>query len=195
MKRRILAILAAIILLLAACASPPPGSAESLVLHPKSKKLTLGLSVSAATHLSVEVLPAGAVTELTWSSSNPRVATVDDRGFVTALTPGKVRITVRDAVTGEKSTCSLQIDSMPMELTLRAEHITLKVKRSYNLAPSISPKQYVRRVNQAITWTSSDPGVATVDIRGRVTSIAPGTALIRGETINGLAAECLVTVE
>ena len=43
-----------------------------------------------------------------------------------------------------------------------------------------------------VVWTSSDERVAAVDSHGRITSVAPGTATISGQTTTGLAASCMV---
>jgi uncharacterized protein YjdB len=48
---------------------------------------------------------------------------------------------------------------------------------------------------KGVVWTSSNPEVATVDQYGRVTAIAPGTALITATTVDGAWSDsCLVTV-
>ncbi|MGM9641023.1 MAG: S8 family serine peptidase, partial [Faecousia sp.] len=51
--------------------------------------------------------------------------------------------------------------------------------------------------NRDVTWTSSDPTVATVDARGVVTAVAPGTATITAASVLDptVTAECVVTVE
>src|SRR5688572_27529447 len=45
-----------------------------------------------------------------------------------------------------------------------------------------------------ITWSSSNPGVATVDVSGRTTRLAPGTTLIRATAANGIFGEATLTV-
>ena len=50
--------------------------------------------------------------------------------------------------------------------------------------------------NQLLSWSSSNPSVATVDNRGKVTAIAPGTSTITAKANDGsgVSASCEVTV-
>ena len=181
-------------LLLCACQSGADGGAVSLAVHPKNKELTLGLPFRAETHLSVEVRPTDAVTRLEWASSNPKVAVVDDRGFVTALTPGTARISVRDAESGARGASTLKIRTVPQELKIRANHADLRTGQKLNLSPKLSPAPHIPNHYKTITWSSSQTDVAAVDARGRVKAVGPGQAEITGETVNGLTQVCVVTV-
>ena len=53
--------------------------------------------------------------QLEWSSSNERVATVDENGVVTAIAEGKTRITLKVIIDGKASTitarCSIEVKS------------------------------------------------------------------------------------
>lgn len=48
--------------------------------------------------------------------------------------------------------------------------------------------------DRAITWSTSDPGVATVDAAGTVAAVAPGSATVVA-TADGKSATCAVTVQ
>ena len=45
-----------------------------------------------------------------------------------------------------------------------------------------------------LTWTTSDPAVATVDEKGRVTGVSAGSAVITATDVAGLSASCTVSV-
>ena len=60
----------------------------------KGGRKTLAVGKALALGKRVKLTPAKAVTTLTWTSSNPAVATVDENGKVTAVSKGKVTITV-----------------------------------------------------------------------------------------------------
>ena len=60
------------------------------------------------------------------------------------------------------------------------------------LTATVAPEN---ATDKAITWTSSDEKVATVDANGLVTAVANGTATITATAANGVKAECVITVK
>ena len=78
-------------------------------------------------------------------------------------------------------------------IALNKTETTLKVGAQEQLTATVLPEE----AEQAVTWKSSDPTVATVDENGLVTAVAPGSATITAATTDGtkLTATCEVTVE
>jgi uncharacterized protein YjdB len=70
--------------------------------------------------------------------------------------------------------------------------LNIKVGESKTLTPTVSPANAsIKTVN----WSSSNPSVATVDSGGRITGVAPGTAIITATTVSGgKTAQCTVNV-
>ena len=69
---------------------------------------------------------------------------------------------------------------------------SLTVGSTTTLTPSISPSN---ASDKAVTWTSSNPSVATISNKGLVTAVAEGEATITVTTHDGgYSATCLVTV-
>lgn len=79
----------------------------------------------------------------------------------------------------------------PTEMKLYYDSMTLSVGDSRGLMVYFLP---VNSRQEAVTWTSSDESIATVDERGIVVAVAPGTATVTGTSESGLTAECAVTV-
>ena len=79
----------------------------------------------------------------------------------------------------------------PTEMKLYYDSMTLSVGASRGLMVYFLP---VNSRQEAVTWTSSDESIATVDERGIVVAVAPGTATVTGTSESGLTAECAVTV-
>ena len=77
-------------------------------------------------------------------------------------------------------------------VSLNKNSSTLIVDGTDTLASTIAPQN---AANQAVTWSSSDANIATVDSNGLVTAINPGIAAITATTQDGSnTATCDVTV-
>lgn len=77
-------------------------------------------------------------------------------------------------------------------VTLNKTATTIAVGASETLTATVVPGD---AYNKNVTWTSSDPAVATVDASGKVTGVAKGTATITVTTENGgYTATCAVEV-
>ena len=75
------------------------------------------------------------------------------------------------------------------EVTLNQASLILKVGQTANLTAKVSPKD---ATDKTVTWSSSDPSVATVD-NGKVTAVAEGSATITAAA-GGKSATCSLTV-
>ena len=82
---------------------------------------------------------------------------------------------------------------LPENIYLGCSELTLKPSESVQLSPVINPHY---ATDKSVTWTSSNPGVATVDENGVVvaSSRATGTATITAQTVNGKKSSCTVKV-
>ena len=79
------------------------------------------------------------------------------------------------------------------EVTLDKTDLPLFVGNTDTLTATVKPED---AANKALTWTSSDDKIATVDQTGKVTAVAPGTATITAAATDGsgVTATCKVTV-
>ena len=122
-------------------------------------------------HLKAETDSEG---EITYESSNPEVAEVNDNGKITALAAGKTKITVTVAETDvfKETSTSIQVTVNKM-----AQKITLKSSYDKKMGQTFSLN--VKRLGTGkITYKSSNPKVAKVDSYGKVTTLKPGNATI-----------------
>lgn len=84
----------------------------------------VGISRASATISEMDTLrlaaavPTGTQGKITWSSSHPEVATVDETGFVTAVAPGKTEI-IAKAYNGKQASCALTVMNEPTRRCLR----------------------------------------------------------------------------
>ncbi len=123
-----------------------------------------------------------------WSSSDPKVATVDNKGVLTLLSNGKTEISVRY---GKAAACTFSVPVailVPMAIKLDQPALSLKMGESAPLAFTVlsnagSP------MTATPTFTSSNPKVAAVDEKGTVTGVSRGAAQITiavGESVNAV---------
>lgn len=113
---------------------------------------------------------------ITYSSSNESIATVDENGTVTILKSGEVTITATaketDNVNKGEATYTLTIGKAKPTLTFANSTVSVKT------TGSVSNKLTTEPEGLTVTYTSSDPKVATVDGNGNVTLVGEGTATI-----------------
>jgi uncharacterized protein YjdB len=143
---------------------------------------TVVLALTAPQHFNV-----------TWSSSNPSVATVSSTGVVTTIAAGTTQIIARDVVQGRSDICEVTVSPMPgsqtASLSLNTTTLNLLQSETYALQITVSPTLS----GQAVQWTSSNSAVANVTSTGMVVAVAPGTAIVRA-TVGNYSATCTVSV-
>lgn len=124
--------------------------------------------------------------ELTWTSSDASVASVDETGCVTALAAGSALITVTPATVNVVVTASLKITVVgtvvpATSITITDDHEMVDeeyglpscyVGETMTLTAAIEPADATYR---SVMWSSNDPATATIDpITGVVTGVARG---------------------
>ena len=141
-----------------------------VTLNATKKTLTrTGKALKPTLTLKATVLPTDATdTAVTWKSSNPKIATVDKNGKVTALKAGSVTITceAHDG-SGKKATCTITVvDTKVKSIKLSKSKASVKAGKTLTLTVKFTP---VSPVNQQVTWKSSNKKIATVNTSGKVT--------------------------
>jgi uncharacterized protein YjdB len=170
----------------------PPILVSGIVLSSNSVNLTPTQTVQ----LSAIISPANASNqEIIWSSSNLAVATVLN-GFITAIAPGSVNITV-SSTDGSNIfefvlvTVTAVPDIPVSNITLNQTSAILHPTNTLMLMATIMPSN---ATDKTVTWSSSSTN-ATVDSSGVVTAVSAGKAVIRVTTTSGnLVATCTLTI-
>ena len=110
--------------------------------------------------------------EVTWSSANENIATVDENGVVTGVKRGNARITAvaRDG-SKMRANISVAVTQSAEQITLDKQEITVDAGKSAMLKATVLPKD---TSDKTVVWSSSDESVATVNRQGRVTGVALG---------------------
>jgi hypothetical protein len=115
---------------------------------------------------------------ITWSVVNPagptRTASVSTGGGVTGVFPGDADVTV--SVDGVSKTVRVRVTAASVAVESASTIVLVGTKMPLNA--TVLDANDAPIPNVPVTWTSSDPTVATVDATGLVTAIAPGLAVI-----------------
>jgi transglutaminase/protease-like cytokinesis protein 3 len=161
-------------------------------------KSTDNLQVGQTDTLIPTITPDNATNKaVTWTSSDPTIATVDSTGKVTAVKEGTATITATTADGSNLSaSCAVTVNSATVTatgITLNKSTDALTTGNTDQLSAILTPSN-VTTTN--VTWTSSDPTIATVDATGKITAIKEGIATIMATTGDGssLNASCTVNI-
>ena len=163
-----------------------------LTLRAPAKSVAIGGTIQ----LTPEYTPADAtLRQVTWSSADGKIATVDGNGVVTGLKRGTARITaVATDGSNVRANISVQVTQSAEEITLDKPELTVDVGRNAVLKATVLPKD---ANNKKVVWSSSDESVATVTPGGRVNAIALGDCEITcaSEEIGTVLAKAVVHVQ
>lgn len=123
-------------------------------------------------------------TDVLWSSSNPRVASVSRNGTITGKAKGRVTITATS--TGLDSSGKTLSASVTVKVVAKKSHA--KVRKVVASVPaSLSPGavafitasyRSASATGVAVRFSSSNSGVVDVDAAGRIVAVSAGTATI-----------------
>ena len=172
------------------------GVVKSVSVTGVTIKSSTTLQAGSSETLTPTITPSNASNKnVTFTSSNKAVATVDSNGTVTAVSPGTATITVKTADGGKTDTCTVTVTAKPIPVTdvsLDKSSISLNVGSTAKVTATVSPSN---ATNKACSYSSTNPSVADVDQNGNITAKAAGSAVIVAKTQDGeLTAECTVKV-
>ena len=158
-------------------------------------KTSMTLLIGGTEKLTATVSPSNATNKnVTWSSSNTNIATVDSNGNVSAISVGTAIITVKTEDGGKMATCSVTVNPISVTgVSLDQTSLTLTEGDTKTLTATVSPSN---ATDKSVTWSSSNTSVATVSSSGLVTAKSAGSATITVTTKDGSkTATCKVTVK
>ena len=168
----------------------PPVDVTGVTLSKTS--LTLSAPGQTAT-LTATVKPDDATNKsVRWSSSDEGIVTVSAEGLVTGIAPGQATITVRTVDQGKTATCTVDVKGYVESVSLDRSSASLSIGATLTLTATVLPSG---AIDKAVSWSSSDPTVVSVDENGTLTALASGIATVTVTTRDrGLTAACQVIV-
>ena len=167
--------------------------AKSVALDKTSMQIT---SQNSINKLVATVTPSQASQKVAWSSSNGKIATVDSKGRVKAVSNGKCKIiaTTTDG-TNRTASCDVTVDIKfvtGISFDFNSYTIT-NVNQTPVFNPNITPSD---AEDKNVRWSSSNTKVATVSSSGVIKAAGNGTCKITATTTDGtnLSASFNITV-
>ncbi|MDD5826765.1 MAG: Ig-like domain-containing protein [Bacilli bacterium] len=141
----------------------------------KGKKLTLKLNINPVDATEIE--------DISYTSDDEEIATVDKNGVVTPLKKGEVTITAK--MGNYTATTKIVVDEIPLEsIALISTSKNLNVGEKLKLNVVLNPEGATDEVT--FSYQSSNEKIATVDENGNVTGVSAGQVTITVKASNGM---------
>ena len=153
----------------------------------------LAVEKGRAAAVAANIEPSNASKKgVTWTSSNPAVATVS-RGVITGVSTGTAEITARTNDGGYEAKCTVTVWSNPVTgISISDATLSVGTFMSKKLTAAVEPSY---ASDQEYTWSSSNPSVAMVDGAGNVYGASIGeTDIVATSNEGSFTAVCHVTV-
>ncbi|MGB5988873.1 MAG: Ig-like domain-containing protein, partial [Marinifilaceae bacterium] len=143
------------------------------------------------------VFPQNATEKIVWKSSNSDIASVDDKGVVTAIKVGQVTITGLGEKHNKGGQYIFKVVNKHIPITainfyesnIKVLGIGFMDYMRHNILPSDA-------TDRRLTWTSSNPDIAVVDEHGLVIGKKPGNVVIKARSLkDNVESSCNIKVE
>lgn len=151
------------------------------ILFPTKLEITnteLEIYATMALQLDAVFSPANVTyNTLKWTSENPAIATVTDKGLVKGISAGKVKITAQ-TIDGSNVKATVEVT---IKETIAAQDITINANPDDLGVYEVYPLDYTLMPSDAtpatVNWKSSNPSIVSIE-EGILTAHATGTVTI-----------------
>ena len=176
-------------------------------------KNSLDLEEGKTSKLTATISPSNATDkQLTWKTSNSKVATVDKDGNVTAIKVGKAIITVRSS-NGKEAKCNVEVKSKAKSTTSTSDTSAIKVLKidapstnkmtvgqEYKFKAIVDPK----KASSSLKWSIGNSNIASIteqyldtnnNATVKIKAKKKGTTTLEVAAPDGKTAKCSIVVE
>lgn len=130
--------------------------------------------------------------DVIWSSSNEKVAKIDQNGYMTAVGSGYAAILCKSVSDGITAVCNVYVRQPVTKVVMSNTEMTVRKGTEFYLSATVLPEN---ADNKTVKWSTSDPRIATVTDDGHVVTLATGIVTISATAQdNGTIGFCVVTV-
>ena len=166
-------------------------AAQSVTIDQEDQELSLNNTLQ----LTYTTNPVGAGIQVSWESSAPAVASVDENGLVTAHEAGTAIITL--TVDGHTDTITITVPAALKPATAASfDEATATVETGSTLDLDAKLTVTPADTTDAKVWSVEEgkEGVLTVSQQGVVTPVGPGSAVVTVKLNDDVSAQITVTV-
>ena len=128
---------------------------------------------------------------MSYSSSDPGVVMVEADGNLVAVSAGTAEVALASEDGAISASGVITVVVSPTGLTMPETLTLTEGGEAQSAAATVEPED---ATDKAVTYTSSDESIATVDAAGNVTPVAPGEATVTAK-LGDLEVACAVMVE
>ena len=162
------------------CSSTAPDATSevaTIVVSPSSSTLALNAQLPLQAQVqdgSGVPVPGAAVT---WTVQDPKIVSVSGAGVVTALALGTSQVAAN--ALGKSGVATIVVARTAVaNVVLLPNRVDVTVGATFQLSGSAVDANGNAMTDRAIIWTTSSPGVATVNGSGLITGVGAGTTTI-----------------
>jgi alpha-tubulin suppressor-like RCC1 family protein len=138
-------------------------------------KTELTVKPNGTASLKATITPSDASANVTWTSSDSRIATVTDGGIVKGVALGTATITASTS-NGLTASCLVTVTVPVTSFSVTpSKSKTLDIGKSFTITSKIYP---TNATDKTLLYSSSDEDVAEVSASGKVTALSSGRTVI-----------------
>lgn len=143
--------------------------------------------------LPVQVLPENALRkDVVWVSMDTSIVQVNSSGIITGKAFGETRVIAYSQDKKISDTCTIIVYDHTTGVAIEQKQLELNIGESKEISANTLPEG---TSDNALTWSSNNPEIASVDENGKVTALKRGACIITATAVDGGSkAECTVTV-
>jgi len=168
---------------------------QSITVTPSAGNIIEGLTEQfTATGNYNNGTSADITSSVTWSSNNTAIASIEDTGLATAITVGSATmIATRDLIEGRANLGVIATNLQSISLTPLNANVIEGIAQQYQALGNYDNGISVD-ITSAVTWSSSNADIATIDNQGLASTFAGGSTSIKATRNSITATADLVVV-
>lgn len=161
---------------------------KGISLDQEKKTILVGKSFL----LSPVFKPANATNQkVSWTTSDAKIATVNELGKVTGVKGGTAMITCTSDEGKFTANCVVTVKELVTNVKLNKTSVKMTVGATTKLVATVSSET---ASNKKVTWTTSNKKIATVNQSGKVTAKKLGTCKITAKAVDGSGESATCTI-